>query len=168
MPGIQLLALYFFPESPRFLISRGRDAEAKKILVHYHANGVANDPFVNWEFAEIRDTLQLEREAAAESGWLEMVRTPGNRKRCALIILTAIFSQCSGNGLVSYYLAQILKTIGITEYVNTLRFPPHPSSFSFSKARKSDVSRQPNQTIPHQRRPDHLVLARESRLRLCR
>jgi hypothetical protein len=46
MPGIQLLALYFFPESPRFLISRGRDAEAKKILVHYHANGVANDPFV--------------------------------------------------------------------------------------------------------------------------
>jgi MFS family permease len=120
MPGIQLLALYFFPESPRFLISRGRDAEAKKILVHYHANGVANDPFVNWEFAEIRDTLQLEREAAAESGWLEMVRTPGNRKRCALIILTAVFSQCSGNGLVSYYLAQILKTIGITEYVNPI------------------------------------------------
>ena len=64
--------------------------------MHYHANGVANDPFVNWEFAEIHDTLQLEREAAAESGWLEMVRTPGNRKRCALIILTAVFSQCSG------------------------------------------------------------------------
>jgi MFS family permease len=133
MPGIQLLALYFFPESPRFLISRGRDAEAKKILVHYHANGVANDPFVNWEFAEIRDTLQLEREAAAESGWLEMVRTPGNRKRCALIILTAVFSQCSGNGLVSYYLAQILKTIGITEYVNPF-LPPHPSSSFLPKS----------------------------------
>ncbi|KAJ9636856.1 hypothetical protein H2201_006476 [Coniosporium apollinis] len=114
MPGIQLLTLYFFPESPRYLISRGKEAQAKATLIKYHGNG-SETPFVNWEFAEIRDTLHLEREAAAKNGWLEMVRTPGNRKRCILIILTAIFSQCSGNGLVSYYLSSILKTIGITD-----------------------------------------------------
>ena len=32
-----------------------------------------------------------------------------------LIALTAFFSQCSGNGLVSYYLHDILTSVGITD-----------------------------------------------------
>ncbi|KAL3433228.1 major facilitator superfamily domain-containing protein [Aspergillus tetrazonus] len=84
------------------------------ILTEYHGNGDENDAFVRWEFAEIRETLRLEQEAAS-TGWKELIRTRGNRKRCLLIVLTAIFSQCSGNGLVSYYLSQVLKTIGFTD-----------------------------------------------------
>lgn len=113
MPGIQLIALFFVPESPRYNIARGKEEKARQMLIKYHGNGVETS-FVKWEYEEISSTLRLEREAADESGWKEMVRTPGNRKRCILIIATAIFSQCSGNSLVSYYLVQILRSIGIT------------------------------------------------------
>ena len=116
MPGILLLTIYLLPESPRWLIANGKYAKAKAILTKYHGNGEETG-FVSWEFSEISQTLELEKAAASSSGWYELVRTPGNRKRCGLIIATAIFSQCSGNGLVSYYLAQVLNTIGITKSV---------------------------------------------------
>jgi MFS family permease len=68
---------------------------------------------VQAEFVEIQETLRLEKEQA-NGGWLDLVKTPGNRKRSLLIVLTAFFSQCSGNGLVSYYLHDILLSVGIT------------------------------------------------------
>jgi hypothetical protein len=85
MPGIQLLALYFVPESPRYHIARGKPEKARQTLIKYHGNGEETQ-FVQWEFEEIANTLRLEQEAASESGWKELVRTPGNRKRCILII----------------------------------------------------------------------------------
>ncbi|EFQ32496.1 uncharacterized protein GLRG_07766 [Colletotrichum graminicola M1.001] len=117
MPGIQLLSIWFLPESPRWLISKGKEAEAQRVLVKYHGNNNESDEFVRWELAEISTTLRLEKEASSQNGWMELARTPGNRKRCGLIIATAIFSQCSGNGLVSYYLSVILGTIGIKDSV---------------------------------------------------
>ncbi|KAF2034481.1 MFS general substrate transporter [Setomelanomma holmii] len=114
MPGIQLFFVYLLPESPRWLISKNKHSKAKKMLTKYHGNGAETD-WINWEYNEISQTLEVERAASADSGWYELVRTPGNRKRWYLIILTAFFSQCSGNGLVSYYLAAVLTTIGITK-----------------------------------------------------
>ncbi|KAH8896735.1 general substrate transporter [Thozetella sp. PMI_491] len=118
MPGIQLFAVWFLPESPRWLISKGKKEQARKVLTKYHGNGDEHDEFVAWEYAEIENTLALEKEMSASNGWVELVRTKGNRKRCALIIATAIFSQCSGNGLVSYYLSSVLNTVGIKDPIS--------------------------------------------------
>jgi MFS family permease len=77
-------------------------------------NGDRNDPFVQAEFAEIEETIRLEKEFSNQ-GWTVFLKTPGNRKRLLLIVLVSFFSQCSGNGLVSYYLHDILQSVGITE-----------------------------------------------------
>ena len=64
------------------------------------AAGDRQDPLVEYEFEEIKAAIKLDREVAADVGWLSLVRTPGNRKRMRIIIAIAFFSQWSGNGLV--------------------------------------------------------------------
>jgi len=112
---LQVFLIWFVPESPRWLVSKGREAQALKILAYYHANGNEQDPLVIYEFEEIKAAIELDRTVAANVGWTSLFRTAGNRKRMRIIIAIAFFSQWSGNGLVSYYLNAVFKTIGITD-----------------------------------------------------
>lgn len=82
------------------MVSKGREAQALKVLAYYHANGNQDDPLVEYEFSEIKAAIQLDREASANVGWLSLVKTPGNRRRMRIIVALAFFSQWSGNGLV--------------------------------------------------------------------
>ena len=115
------------------MISKGRDAQALKVLAYYHADDnkyatISNpsipqfmtclcreDPLVKYEYEEIKASIEFDRTVAANVGWLSLFKTVGNRKRMRIIIAIAFFSQWSGNGLVSYYLNQVFNTIGITD-----------------------------------------------------
>lgn len=110
---IQLALVWFVPESPRWLVSKGRQEEALAMLTKYHGEGDANDPVVRFEYHEITTTLLSEREMA-RSSLSQFVTTPGNRRRLAIMVWAAICSQMSGNAFVSYYLAPVLTSVGLT------------------------------------------------------
>lgn len=48
------------PESPRYLILKGKKEAAYSMLTKYHANGDANDKLVQWEFHEMEFALEEE------------------------------------------------------------------------------------------------------------
>lgn len=110
---IQLVLSVFAPESPRWLIYQDRTEEAVDMLAKYHADGDRNSPLVRFQVEEIRAALIQEKEQKAMR-WGEFVRTPGNRRRLLILIFVGYATQWSGNGLTSYYLPKVLKSVGIT------------------------------------------------------
>ncbi|KIJ45398.1 hypothetical protein M422DRAFT_166811 [Sphaerobolus stellatus SS14] len=111
---IQVFMIWFVPESPRWLVSKGRQ-QALHTLAYYHAKGDETDPLVEYEFREIKNAIEMDREVSKKIGWLTLFKTPGNRRRVRIFVAIAFFSQWSGNGLASYYLNQVLDNIGITD-----------------------------------------------------
>ncbi|TFK23548.1 hexose transporter [Coprinopsis marcescibilis] len=110
---LQLLFIYFLPESPRWLISKNRGPEAFNILAKYHAEGDTESELVRAEYVQIEKTLELEKETS-KVGWRDLLKTSGMRKRLLIGAFLGLATQWSGNGLTSYFLARILDNVGIT------------------------------------------------------
>ncbi len=110
---ISITLTWFVPESPRWLISRGETEKAFRILVDHHCGGDESDPLASFEFNEIQQTLTFEKENGS-GGWLDLVRTRGNRYRTWVVFSCSIASQASGQTLIGYYLVVILTGVGIT------------------------------------------------------
>jgi hypothetical protein len=89
---VQAFALLWAPESPRFLVAKGKSEQAHKLLAKYHANGDMDDELVLFEMEEIRLAMELEKQASAR-GWMELVRGAGNRKRTAICTFVGWTSQ---------------------------------------------------------------------------
>lgn len=114
LPILALPGIIMAPESPRWYASMDRVEETRQFVLTWHAGGDESSPLVDYETDEIVNTIKAEQQAHATSSYLDLVRTRGNRWRLLISVSLGFFSQWSGNGVVSYYLPLVLKTVGIT------------------------------------------------------
>lgn len=88
-----LVSLPFIPESPRWLIAKGREDDAHKMLAKYHANGDLQDELVLFELNEMKNIIAADAEN--DTTWKQAFGTPGNRKRFLMIACVSVFtSEC--------------------------------------------------------------------------
>lgn len=95
-------------------MAKDKHEKALEILAKYHGNGNENDPTVQFEYREIKETIKLEMEAKTNSSYLDFFRTKGNRYRLAVLFSLGLFSQWSGNAIISNYSNVLYEQAGIT------------------------------------------------------
>ncbi|KAJ5018248.1 hypothetical protein K4K57_005678 [Colletotrichum sp. SAR 10_99] len=113
LPLLSAPGLFLIGESPRWLVSVDRVDEARVVIANAHAGGDINSPLVNFEMMEIEETIRAEREAHTATTWADLYSTPGNRHRLFISVSLGVFAQWCGVGVISYYLALVLSSVGI-------------------------------------------------------
>ncbi|GME84093.1 unnamed protein product [Ambrosiozyma monospora] len=115
LPALQMSFVWMVPESPRWLISKDRDSDARALLMKYHGDnneGIAGK-LVDFEMCEIKAAIQAEK-VASNYRYSDLFKTPANRKRMFLTFMCSILLEMSGNTVVSYYINKVLESIGYT------------------------------------------------------
>jgi len=104
---IFLVALFFIPESPRYLVSKGRQEKAEGVLASLFGANVARA-----KLDEIRATFSADHRPR-----LSDIRSPagGIRKVVWAGIMLAAFQQFVGINVIFYYGATLWQLAGFTE-----------------------------------------------------
>ncbi|XP_062062842.1 solute carrier family 2, facilitated glucose transporter member 6 isoform X2 [Lepus europaeus] len=102
---LMILLLTFMPNSPRFLLSRGRDDEALRALSWLRGA----DARVHWEFQQIQDNVHRQ---SSRVSWAE-VRDPHMYRPIAIALLMRFLQQLTGITPILVYLQSIFSSTAV-------------------------------------------------------
>jgi len=103
------LVLFVMPESPRWLVAKGRIDDAREILQKIYPTAYDTEPVVQ----DIQEALEREEAAEHAIGWRVIFSpTPAIRRMLWVGVGTAIAQQAVGIDAIQYYLKDLLDQSG--------------------------------------------------------
>jgi sugar porter (SP) family MFS transporter len=109
--AVLFVGMYFMPETPRWLVSKGREEEARRVLGRTRTEEEVED--------EIRDIRRVEQQQRGQAGYGELL---ARWVRPALVvgIGLAVFQQFVGINTIIYYAPTIIASTGLANVASIL------------------------------------------------
>lgn len=100
-PGFVAICALLLPESPRWLFTRGRQAEAKAALARFHGKGNPESEWVKLQINEYNSFLEMEGTDKTWWDYRALFRNRASIYRLACNCIVSLFGQWAGNSMFS-------------------------------------------------------------------
>lgn len=105
-PGFVMICSMFLPESPRWLFTRDRRAEATRILARFHGKGNADSEWVKLQLAEYEQFLEMEGTDKTWWDYRALFRNRASIYRLSCNCIVSLFGQWAGNSKLPFSTTQ--------------------------------------------------------------
>lgn len=112
MPVVMIAGSFWMPQSPRWLIAKGRYEEALLTLQRMHRTSSADDTFYLREYNQIK--AQIELEKSDKVGMKSLLTRPSYRRRLYIILIWVIGQQTTGIIPLQNYQVIVYASLGLT------------------------------------------------------
>ncbi|RAH63360.1 MFS sugar transporter [Aspergillus piperis CBS 112811] len=112
---ILLVGMIFLPESPRYLMHKGRPVEAYGVWKRIRG---FNDYDAKDEFLGMRQAVEAEREEQAATkkyAWMDFITVPRARRAMIYANIMVFLGQFTGVNAIMYYMSTLMGAIGFDE-----------------------------------------------------
>ncbi|KAI1859326.1 hypothetical protein JX265_010329 [Neoarthrinium moseri] len=112
-PAIIIAFIWFVPESPRWLLRKGRSEKALRALEALHRDDKTYDP--QPDIRGMQADIEKEMELDAEGGWMQLIADPIERRKVIFSAGALVAQQINGIQWFYYFGTVFSESIGLAD-----------------------------------------------------